>query len=49
MLSPFLDSPLQIPYPTPFHTASMRVIPHPPTHSHLNDRYSIPLHWGIKS
>ena len=30
MLSPFPVSPLETPYP-----ASMRVLPHPPTHSHL--------------
>ena len=29
MLSPFLVSPLQPPYPTPPYPASMRVLPHP--------------------
>ena len=35
MLSPFLVSPLETPYPNLSATASMRVLPHPPTHSHL--------------
>ena len=35
MLSPFLFSPLQPPYPiSPYH-ASMRLLLHPPTYSHL--------------
>ena len=32
MLSPFLLSPLQIPYPIPPYPASMKVFPHLPTH-----------------
>ena len=35
MLSLFLVSPLQTPYPIPNYPASMRVLPHPPTHSSL--------------
>ena len=35
MLSPSLISPLQTTYPIPSYPASMRVLPHPPTHSHL--------------
>ena len=35
MLSPFLVSPLQIPYSILLSPASMRVLPHPPTNSHL--------------
>jgi hypothetical protein len=41
MLSPFPISPLETPYP-----ASMRVLPHPPTHPPHGPR--IALHWGIK-
>ena len=36
MLSPFFVSPLQTPYPISPYPASMRVLPHPPTHSSLN-------------
>ena len=32
MLFPFLVSPLQTPYPIPTYPASVRVLPHPPTH-----------------
>ena len=35
MLSSFPVSPLQTPYPTPHPAASMRVFPHPPTHTCL--------------
>ena len=35
MLSPFLVSPLQTPNSIPPYPASMRVLPHPPTHSCL--------------
>ena len=35
MLSPFLVSPLQTPYPISPYLASMRVLPHPPNHSCL--------------
>ena len=35
MLSPFLVPPPETPYPVPSPPASMRVFPHPPTHSHL--------------
>ena len=35
MLSPFLVSPLKTPYPILPPPASMRVFPHPPTHSCL--------------
>jgi hypothetical protein len=35
MLSPFLGSPPQTPYPTPLPFASKRVFLQPPTHSHL--------------
>ena len=35
MLSPFQVSPAEIPYPIPPPSASMRVLPHPATHSHL--------------
>jgi hypothetical protein len=45
MLSCFLVSPLQTPYPILPYPASMRVLPPPPTPVlHVN----IPLHWGIK-
>ena len=47
MLSPFLVSPMETPYPILPPSASMRVLPHPPTH--LSPHYpSIPLCWGIK-
>jgi hypothetical protein len=48
MLSPFLISPLKIPYPIPPPPASMRVVP-PPIHSIPLPYSGIPLHWGIKS
>ena len=35
MLFPFLLSPLETPYPILPNTASVRVLPHPPTHSCL--------------
>lgn len=35
MLSTFPVSPPQTPSPLPSPHASMRVLPHPPTHSHL--------------
>ena len=35
MLSPFLVSPLETPYPIHPLPVSMRVFPHPPNHSHL--------------
>ena len=35
MLFPFPVSPLQPPYPIHFYPASMRVLPHSPTHSCL--------------
>jgi hypothetical protein len=35
MLSPFPISPLQASYPIPPYPASMRRLPHPPTHSHF--------------
>ena len=35
MFSPFLVAPSETPYPFPRPSASMRVLPHPPTHSHL--------------
>ena len=41
-LSPFMVSPLQVPY-SKFSPASMRVLTHPPTHSHFNTKF-----WGFK-
>ena len=35
MVSTFLVSLLQTSYPIPPYPASIRVLPHPPTHSHL--------------
>ena len=35
MLSPFSVSPQETPYPIIPPPASMRVVPHPPTHSYL--------------
>ena len=35
MLSPFLASPLEPPFSIPHPPASMRMLPLPPTHSHL--------------
>ena len=35
MLCPFMASPLQTSYPILCYPASMRVLPHPPTHSCL--------------
>ena len=35
MFSPFQVSPSETPYPIPSPLASMRVLPHPPTHFHL--------------
>jgi hypothetical protein len=35
MLSPFLISPLQTSYRIPPYPDSMRLLPNPPTHSHL--------------
>jgi hypothetical protein len=35
ILSPFLISPLQTPIPSIHYSSSMRVLPHPPTHSCL--------------
>ena len=40
MLSPFQVSPPEIPYPIPIPRASMRVLPHPCTHSCLLPRHS---------
>ena len=43
MLSPFPDSPLQTSYPFPPSPASMRVLPHTPTYSHLIAPHSFTL------
>ena len=50
MLSPFPVSPLQTPYPIVASPASMWVLPHPPTHSHLPAlafpyTAALSLHW----
>jgi hypothetical protein len=47
MLFPFPVSPLQTPYPilsTPFPPTSMRMLPHPPTHSCLTT-LAFPYAW----
>ena len=48
MLSSLPVSPPEIPYPIFPPTASMKVLPNPPTHSLLPSCPGIPLHWGIK-
>jgi hypothetical protein len=48
MLQPFLVSPSKTPYPTPSSPASMRVLPHSPTHPLPPHSPGIFLHWGIK-
>jgi hypothetical protein len=47
MFSPFLVSPLEPLIPSPLPSASIRVLPLPPTHSPLHGP-GIPLHWGIE-
>jgi hypothetical protein len=47
MLSPFPVSPLQTPISSSLPHASMRVLPHLPTHPLSLHCPSIPLHWGI--
>ena len=48
MFSPFQVPPLETSYPIPPPSASMRVLPYLPTHSHLSSHTAIPLYWGIK-
>jgi hypothetical protein len=48
MLSLFLVSPLETPYPILPSPASMRVFHHPPTHPLPPPHPGIPLHWGIE-
>jgi hypothetical protein len=48
MLSPFLVSPQETPYPIPPPSASMRVFPHQTTHPLLPPCPGIPPHWGIE-
>ena len=43
----FLVSPQESPYPIAPPPDSLRVFPHPLTHSHL-PHPGIPLHWGIE-
>jgi len=47
MLSPFPGSPSRNPHPISTPLASMRVLPHIPTHSLPPPHLGIPLHWSI--